>query len=204
MYEVFSKSLLLRWLQFPGVSIIMRAHHPGSPRLEPFLLLPYVHQLPTHHPCIVQTRWIVGSPATLSLVPPVWVWSLGSWFCHILRGPPAYLPIPLSHHHCLVSGPRCFSSGSFPEPSAHGPLGFDSVMPLRWVCKYTAVGVTPFGCSHENRRALKETPPPKGSSTEPAQETRKCSAPNGNAVLLLRALQRCPSDWNAPLPLSTF
>lgn len=37
MCRVFSKSLLLPWLQFPLVSIIMRSFHRASPRLVPFL-----------------------------------------------------------------------------------------------------------------------------------------------------------------------
>lgn len=124
MYKVFSKSLLLPWLQFPGVSIIMRARHPGSPLLGPFLLR---YQLPTTN-CL-DGCWDRQPPFSRSQLYESGLWVLG--FFHILRGPLTYLPFPLSHHHCLVSGLRYFSSGSFPEPSALSPLGFDSVVLLR-------------------------------------------------------------------------
>jgi len=96
MYKVFSKSLLLPWLQFPGVSIIMSAHCSRSPVLGPFLLPPYVHQLPA--PTHTLSRWIWGSQATLPL-PHQYesgLWVLVLVFFHIFRGLPVYLPFSFS------------------------------------------------------------------------------------------------------------
>lgn len=72
MYKVFSKSLLLPWLQFPGVSIIMRARHPGSPLLGPFLLR---YQLPTTN-CL-DGCWDRQPPFSRSQLYESGLWVLG-------------------------------------------------------------------------------------------------------------------------------
>lgn len=145
---------------------------------------------PLHYP-LLQTRWVLGSPATLSR-PHLYMLVL--WV-------PVLCPhksicvsslIFIPHRHCLISCLHYLSSGSFLEPSdLAAPLG-----PLKSVfrcllqeilLKCTAPDVTAFGCLIKNRRSLTESPQtmsslwfllPCWSSTEPAPDAGKCRTSN--------------------------
>lgn len=85
------------------------------PLLHPKFCI-FISPLPPHHPLIIQTRWVLGSPATLSQ-PHLYMFVL--WvpvLCphqSICVSPLVFIP----HRHCLISHLRYLSSGSFLEPS---------------------------------------------------------------------------------------
>lgn len=108
MYKVFSKSLLLPWLRFPGGSIIMRAHYPASPSRALFLTAicsPAPYPPPTHYPDSMDigiANHPFPSPTCMCLVFGFLALS------HPQRCPPAFFPFLYPAIIALFGGTSLF------------------------------------------------------------------------------------------------
>lgn len=192
MCRVFSKSLLLPWLQFPLVSVIMRSFDHASPRLVPFLFFT-LSSVSSSAPSTTHYYRLDGYWDHQQHSPgPTCICLFFGFQFYVLTSPPVYHPLSLSPIATALFHGFIISSGSFLEPSdLAAPLG-----PLKSVfrcllqeilLKCTAPDVTAFGCLIKNRRSLTESPQtmsslwfllPCWSSTEPAPDAGKCRTSN--------------------------